>query len=84
MKVMGNLATAVNVGSGFMSQAASMALPSFALTDLAGIVSRTVTSARAQGRDYMAQSRAAAMAVIAVRPDFSYGQALEAVERLRT
>ena len=51
--------------------------------DLAGIVTRTVTGARAAGRDYMSQSRAAATAVLAVRPDLSFGQALEAVERLR-
>ncbi len=80
---MGNIGAIVNVGSGFFSQAASVALPALALRDLHGVVSRTVTSARAQGRDYMSQSRAAAMAVLAVRPDISFGQALDAVERLR-
>ena len=80
---MGNIGAIVNVGGGFFSPAASATLPTLALRDLHGIVSRTVTSARAQGRDYMAQSRAAAMAVLAVRPDISFGQALDAVERLR-
>lgn len=51
--------------------------------DLRGIVSRTVSSARASGRDYMGQSRAAAAAVMSVRPDLSFGEALDAVIRLR-
>jgi len=51
--------------------------------DLRGIVSRAVSTARATGRDYMAQSRAAAVAVTAVRPDLTLGQALDAVMRLR-
>ncbi len=51
--------------------------------DLRGIVSRTVFSARASGRDYMGQSRAAAAAVMSVRPDLSFGEALDAVIRLR-
>jgi hypothetical protein len=55
----------------------------FDARDLRGIVSRTVTSARASGRDYMGQSRAAAAAVMSVRPDLSFGEALDAVIRLR-
>lgn len=51
--------------------------------DLDGIIARTLGAARAQGRDYMSQSWAAAAAVLAVRPDLSAGQALEAVRRLR-
>lgn len=55
----------------------------FDARDVRGIVSRTVVSARASGRDYMGQSRAAAAAVMLVRPDLSLGEALEAVIRLR-
>ncbi|MGE3334338.1 MAG: hypothetical protein AB7I36_11905 [Rhodospirillaceae bacterium] len=55
----------------------------FDARDLRGIVLRTVTSARASGRDYMGQSRAAAAAVMSVRPDLSFGEALDAVIRLR-
>lgn len=51
--------------------------------DLRGIVSRTVSSARASGRDYMGQSRTAAAAVTSVRPDLNFGEALDAVIRLR-
>lgn len=55
----------------------------FDARDLRGIVLRTVSSARASGRDYMGQSRAAAAAVMSVRPDLSFGEALDAVIRLR-
>ncbi len=81
---MGNLVT-VTFGSGLAvaQQFASAIAGQPALRDLEGIVTRTVGSARAQGRDYMAQSRAAATAVMAVRPDFSFSQALDAVEHLR-
>lgn len=51
--------------------------------DVRGIVVRTVSSARAAGRDYMGQSRAAATAVMSVRPDLNFGEALDAVIRLR-
>lgn len=51
--------------------------------DVRGIVLRTVSSARASGRDYMGQSRAAATAVMSVRPDLTFGEALDAVIRLR-
>jgi len=81
---MSNITAHVNVGAGFlaapiMSQAA--AIP--ASRDLDGIIARTLLRARAAGRDYMAQDRAAAIAVMAVRPDLSLGQALEAVTRAR-
>jgi hypothetical protein len=55
----------------------------FDARDLKGIVSRTVSGARATGRDYMGQSRAAAAAVMSVRPDLTFGEALDAVIRLR-
>ena len=83
---MGNIATNTARGAGLLSV---QPLPPISspvtpvLRDLEGIVARTVTRARAAGRDYMSQSRAAATAVLAVRPDLSFGQALEAVERLR-
>ena len=51
--------------------------------DVRGIVTRTVASSRAAGRDYMGQSCAAATAVMSVRPDLSFGEALDAVIRLR-
>jgi hypothetical protein len=51
--------------------------------DLRGVVSRAISSARAAGFDYMGQSRAAAAAVSAVRPDLSPRQALDAVTRVR-
>jgi hypothetical protein len=76
-----NIARAGLVSAPLLTSVSAPALP--ASRDLEGIVARTVTRARAAGRDYMSQSRAAAMAVLAVRPDLSFGQALEAVERLR-
>jgi len=80
---MGTITTAVNFGGGFIFQGSTATVATLALRDLSGIVTRTVAAARGQGRDYMAQSRAAATAVMAVRPDLSLGQALDAVERLR-
>jgi hypothetical protein len=87
---MSNIVTMINVGGGyFPAPVVSAALSSspaarvLMLRDLAGIVTRTVNVARAAGRDYMSQSRAAAQAVMAVRPDFSVGQALDAVSRIR-
>jgi len=58
-------------------------VPQFKAGDIRGIVTRTVSSARASGRDYMGQSRAAAAAVLSVRPDLNFGEALETVIRLR-
>lgn len=88
---MGNMATEVMRGEGLISapritRAASPGVATAVapvLRDLEGVISRSVTSARAAGRDYLSQSRAAAVAVLAVRPDLSLGQALEAVTRLR-
>ncbi|MDX2222698.1 MAG: hypothetical protein SFV21_08120, partial [Rhodospirillaceae bacterium] len=51
--------------------------------DLRGIVDRALGAARAMGRDDITQARAAAHAVMAVRPDLSSGDALKAVFRLR-
>jgi hypothetical protein len=51
--------------------------------DARGIVARAVSSARAQGRDYLGQCQAAAAAVMAVRPDLTSRQAFDAVTRLR-
>jgi hypothetical protein len=51
--------------------------------DLGGIVHRALDAARAMGRDDITQARAAAHAVMAVRPDLSSGEALKAVFRLR-
>jgi hypothetical protein len=63
-------------------QSFSPAFPD-AVGDVRGIVARTVLSARAAGRDYLGQSQAAAAAVVAVRPDLSPREALDAVMRLR-
>jgi len=51
--------------------------------DVRGIVTRTVSNARAQGRDYVGQCHAAAQAVMAVRPDLNSRQAFDVVTRLR-
>ena len=51
--------------------------------DVHGIISRAVSLARAAGRDYDAQSRAAATAILAVRPDLSMDEALQTVFFLR-
>ena len=51
--------------------------------DVRGIVTRAVSSARAQGRDYVGQCHAAAQAVMAVRPDLNSRQAFDVVTRLR-
>ncbi len=81
---MDNIAAHVNVGTGFlaapvMSTALSQPFP----RDLEGIIARTVGNARAAGRDHMAQDRAAAVAIMAVRPELSIGEALETVTRVR-
>lgn len=78
---MGNIAASVNVGMGFIPQSTVSSLSG--LHDLEGVVSRSVAAARAQGRDYMAQNRAAASVVMSVRPELSLSEALDVVTRLR-
>lgn len=56
---------------------------SLVLDDVQGIISRAVSVARAAGRDYVAQCHSAAEAVIAVRHDVSFTEALKAVYRVR-
>ncbi|MSO73404.1 MAG: hypothetical protein EXQ84_07365 [Rhodospirillaceae bacterium] len=56
---------------------------SLAIRDVRGVVARALSSARGAGHDYVGQTRAAAAAVVAVRPDLSFVQALDAVSRLR-
>lgn len=51
--------------------------------DVHGIIARAVSLARSAGRDYVAQCHSAAAAVVAVRPDLSLSDALNAVYRLR-
>lgn len=57
--------------------------PAQPFRDLRGIVHRALDAAKAMGRDDITQARAAAHAVMAVRPDLSSGEALKAVFRLR-
>lgn len=54
-----------------------------ALDDVHGIIIRALQVARAAGRDYVAQSHFAAEAVLAVRHDLSFTEALNAVYRMR-
>jgi len=54
-----------------------------AFDDVQGIVIRALEVARAAGRDYVAQSHFAAEAVLAVRHDLSFSEALNAVYRMR-
>jgi hypothetical protein len=56
-------------------------LPDFA--DVRGIIARTMQHARALGRDDLSQTRAAAEAVMAVRPDMTLSQAMMGIERLQ-
>lgn len=54
-----------------------------AFGDVQGIVARALEVARAAGRDYVAQSHFAAEAILAVRHDLSFAEALNAVYRMR-
>ena len=69
----------------FAPTASSVLPPTFVaeIGDVRGIVTRAVSSARAQGRDYVGQCHAAAQAVMAVRPDLNSRQAFDVVTRLR-
>jgi hypothetical protein len=53
------------------------------LADVKGIVARTLSRAKALGRDEPTRTRAAALAVLAVRPDLSLSQALAGIARLQ-
>jgi len=53
------------------------------LADVRGIVARTLSRAKALGRDDLTQTRAAAQAVLAVRPDLTLAQALNGIARLQ-
>jgi propanediol dehydratase small subunit len=63
-------------------RSAAVAIPS-AVDDLRGIVSRAVSTARASGRDYIAQNHVAAAAVAQVRPDLTPIEVFDAVRRVR-
>lgn len=51
--------------------------------DVRGLVHRTMVNARAMGRDDLTQTREAASAVVSVRPDLTFSEALVAIGRLR-
>lgn len=53
------------------------------LDDVQGIITRVAEVARAAGRDYVEQCRSAAEAIVAVRHDVSFTEALNAVYRVR-
>lgn len=53
------------------------------LGDVKGIVSRTLDRAKALGRDDLTQTRAAALAVLSVRPDLTLSQAMSGISRLQ-
>ena len=56
---------------------------SVVLDDVQGIISLAIAVARDAGRDYVAQCRSAAEAVVAVRHDVSFTEALNAVYQVR-
>jgi len=53
------------------------------LGDVRGLVSRTLGRAKALGRDELTQTRAAALAVLQVRPDLDLAQAMAGISRLQ-
>jgi hypothetical protein len=53
------------------------------LADVKGLIGRVLVQAKAMGRDDLTQTRAAAHAVVAVRPDLTLNQAFNAVARMR-
>ncbi len=67
--------------SGVGSPIANTRLPN--LDDVRGIVSRTLSRAKSLGRDDLTQTRAAAQAVMAVRPDLTLAQAMSGIARLQ-
>ncbi|NKB44087.1 MAG: hypothetical protein GKS03_07370 [Alphaproteobacteria bacterium] len=69
---------------GLVSASAAAPIPvTIVLDDVHGIITRVVAVARAAGRDYVEQCRSAAEAVVAVRHDLSFTEALNAVYRVR-
>lgn len=53
------------------------------LADVRGIIARTLSHARSLGRDDLTQTRVAAQAVMAVRPDLTMSQAMNGIARLQ-
>lgn len=72
-----------NLRLAFSRDTAVSEAPRAELEDLRGIVSRTLDHARAMGRDHLTQTRAAAYAVVSVRPDLKFADAMVAVGRLQ-
>lgn len=69
---------------GLTSESGIPAVPvAVALDDVQGIIIRAISVARDAGRDYVAQCRSAADAIVAVRHDVSFTEALNAVYRVR-
>lgn len=69
---------------GLASVSTGAAVPvTLVLDDVQGIITRVVEVARAAGRDYVEQCRSAAEAIVAVRHDVSFTEALNAVYRVR-
>jgi len=64
------------------SPAVVLAMP-VVLDDVQGIIARALEVARASGRDYGAQCQSAAEAIVAVRHDLTFSDALNAVYRFR-
>ena len=53
------------------------------LADVQGIIARTRSQARSLGRDDLTQTRVAAQAVMAVRPDLTLSQVMNGISRLQ-
>lgn len=69
---------------GYVSPSSADVVPiTLTLDDVQGIITRAVEVARAAGRDYVEQCRSAADAIVAVRHDLSFTEALNAVYRVR-
>ena len=53
------------------------------LADVRGIITRSLSQARSLGRDDLTQTRVAAQAIMAVRPDLTLSQAMNGIDRLQ-
>jgi hypothetical protein len=73
--------TAYTPGAGLGLTGSAARFPD--LDDVRGIVSRTLSHAKSLGRDELTQTRAAALAVISVRPDVTFLQAVSAIGRMQ-